>query len=329
MAIYTIRCNTERLYNFLYDLSLCGTLWGLVLIYFAIYMVFKSYISEHIYIHFIAAAIIGAMTVFRVFLFNIFVGIVATGLFVCVIWFPIVLLNYKVHTGPCGQLQKYYDTNNKDNIFTANHSYNGSCAAYSAISSDMNCFHEVKNNTHYLVLYGDKYPVNNSWTPYTFYRYYHHNSKLQCLSGIMYSKPYYFFRGFRLFVDHYVSEVAMDIIFVSALTYLVIALSSLHFERYGVLVELKCDEIHVVYESRNYITNFVKDKITWNTIKGITSFSKETSCNICFNEFDNERDMRILRCGHYYHSDCVIEWSRVKRSCPKCRTDIDIVTCSA
>jgi len=48
----------------------------------------------------------------------------------------------------------------------------------------------------------------------------------------------------------------------------------------------------------------------------------QTSCPICFNDFDfeNERDeIRILHCGHRFHCDCVNPWIAKKSTCPCCR----------
>lgn len=42
-------------------------------------------------------------------------------------------------------------------------------------------------------------------------------------------------------------------------------------------------------------------------------------CAICFNEFGAAEDVRLLDCGHNYHSVCVDPWLKKKNTCPICK----------
>ena len=43
----------------------------------------------------------------------------------------------------------------------------------------------------------------------------------------------------------------------------------------------------------------------------------QTECIICYEEFSD--DTVSLRCGHFYHRDCINNWLDYKDSCPICR----------
>ena len=56
----------------------------------------------------------------------------------------------------------------------------------------------------------------------------------------------------------------------------------------------------------NYMVEINKDNIELN------------ECIICYDEF-KERDTVILRCGHFFHGDCINQWFNFKDTCPICR----------
>lgn len=50
------------------------------------------------------------------------------------------------------------------------------------------------------------------------------------------------------------------------------------------------------------------------------------SCTICFEEFESEDEVRLLRCGHFFHPECVDIWLIGHLSCcPFCRQEIEVV----
>ncbi|EQB62097.1 zinc finger protein [Vairimorpha apis BRL 01] len=48
----------------------------------------------------------------------------------------------------------------------------------------------------------------------------------------------------------------------------------------------------------------------------------EESCSICYCLFVNSSRIITLKCGHCFHSKCVIPWISSRETCPKCRCNI-------
>ena len=49
---------------------------------------------------------------------------------------------------------------------------------------------------------------------------------------------------------------------------------------------------------------------------------KFTSCVICFEDFQASTKIRETRCGHLFHSKCILDWIKLKLlnpDCPSCR----------
>jgi len=49
--------------------------------------------------------------------------------------------------------------------------------------------------------------------------------------------------------------------------------------------------------------------------------NKDEYCSICL-QTKNKGDIRMIRCTHSYHYDCINKWLNVKPICPDCRTSI-------
>jgi hypothetical protein len=54
-----------------------------------------------------------------------------------------------------------------------------------------------------------------------------------------------------------------------------------------------------------------------------SSSSHELGCSICTDPFRPDDLIRVLRCNHYYHKDCVDIWFRRSSACPYCNTNIN------
>ncbi|KAF8936298.1 hypothetical protein BGZ58_004363 [Dissophora ornata] len=50
---------------------------------------------------------------------------------------------------------------------------------------------------------------------------------------------------------------------------------------------------------------------------------QDAICAICLCDYEDEEELRKMRCNHYFHKDCVDEWLRLNRNCPLCKRDID------
>lgn len=45
---------------------------------------------------------------------------------------------------------------------------------------------------------------------------------------------------------------------------------------------------------------------------------EDATCVICLDEYEPDSELRILRCGHHYHKECVDNWLIEKGSCCLC-----------
>ncbi|CAH8329022.1 unnamed protein product [Eruca vesicaria subsp. sativa] len=43
------------------------------------------------------------------------------------------------------------------------------------------------------------------------------------------------------------------------------------------------------------------------------------TCTVCFENFNNDKYICALSCGHQFHFSCIDEWLRANISCPICR----------
>lgn len=45
----------------------------------------------------------------------------------------------------------------------------------------------------------------------------------------------------------------------------------------------------------------------------------DAECPICFADYDDNEDVRVLKCGHDFHKSCIDQWlMRHRNRCPKC-----------
>lgn len=52
----------------------------------------------------------------------------------------------------------------------------------------------------------------------------------------------------------------------------------------------------------------------------------EQSCSICLERYSRGVLLTALRCGHFFHVDCLASWFRQSTQCPLCRTHFDFET---
>ncbi|KAG5439340.1 hypothetical protein PCK2_000838, partial [Pneumocystis canis] len=51
----------------------------------------------------------------------------------------------------------------------------------------------------------------------------------------------------------------------------------------------------------------------------------DDTCAICLEIFEGEDEVRVLTCGHIYHSSCIVPWFTTRRAmCPLCKYDFYI-----
>ena len=55
----------------------------------------------------------------------------------------------------------------------------------------------------------------------------------------------------------------------------------------------------------------------------IDESSNDHSCVICLDEYEDGDEVRVLKCGHKYHKDCIDTWLKNSVQCPFCKRPID------
>ena len=65
------------------------------------------------------------------------------------------------------------------------------------------------------------------------------------------------------------------------------------------------------------LTTIMKFKLSGST-------GKQTNCPICFEDYQKDETVRVLKCGHQYHPKCIDLWlMECKMVCPLCQRRID------
>ena len=60
-------------------------------------------------------------------------------------------------------------------------------------------------------------------------------------------------------------------------------------------------------------------------VKSIDTFTKpiehfQGECSICLFEYDkNNKIVKLNKCNHIFHKDCINKWIGIKNTCPMCR----------
>ena len=47
------------------------------------------------------------------------------------------------------------------------------------------------------------------------------------------------------------------------------------------------------------------------------------SCTICIEDFLPRERVKVLKCKHVFHIECIDKWNSIKKRCPNCNTDIE------
>lgn len=48
-------------------------------------------------------------------------------------------------------------------------------------------------------------------------------------------------------------------------------------------------------------------------------------CSICYEDFNNDSSVSLLKCGHYFHTKCIKKWGNRNNTCPVCRKEIPLI----
>ena len=61
------------------------------------------------------------------------------------------------------------------------------------------------------------------------------------------------------------------------------------------------------------------------TSQAVPHLYDDMSCRVCFEEYLEGDDLRVLPCFHKFHKGCIDEWLARKKLCPLCNTSVDII----
>jgi len=50
---------------------------------------------------------------------------------------------------------------------------------------------------------------------------------------------------------------------------------------------------------------------------------KSSSCSVCWEDFTEGEEVRLLECGHCFHSGCIVPWLELHGTCPVCRKQLN------
>lgn len=63
-------------------------------------------------------------------------------------------------------------------------------------------------------------------------------------------------------------------------------------------------------------------KLQIDILKFSETEKKHKTCTICQEDFNNEDNVSIIDCNHYFHENCISEWGKYKPECPNCQKSI-------
>lgn len=49
---------------------------------------------------------------------------------------------------------------------------------------------------------------------------------------------------------------------------------------------------------------------------------EDAKCSICFDEYKENDNLRLLNCNHHYHINCCDDWLKINKTCPMCREEV-------
>jgi len=94
---------------------------------------------------------------------------------------------------------------------------------------------------------------------------------------------------------------------------------------------LCCININILHTNdtnninRHTAISIIDDISDIQIFSNLLKFNKynETICCICLENFNNNDNVRVLKCQHYFHDKCITEWFNQSTKCPMCNQDMN------
>ncbi|CAD8123154.1 unnamed protein product [Paramecium sonneborni] len=55
---------------------------------------------------------------------------------------------------------------------------------------------------------------------------------------------------------------------------------------------------------------------------GVDELEHKETCAICLLDLNEQKVIKILKCNHFFHQECIKQWLQLKAECPTCRDKI-------
>lgn len=93
----------------------------------------------------------------------------------------------------------------------------------------------------------------------------------------------------------------------------------------AILVTCGCFGHHTSHDRRKSVMRIIDDntdiELFYNVLKKDGLYN-DTMCSICFDNYENDEEVRILPCKHYFHEKCIKKWFEKKLVCPLCNKGV-------
>jgi hypothetical protein len=156
----------------------------------------------------------------------------------------------------------------------------------------------------------------NLYPPFNFFNFYLNNPINQNVQLI--NDPFY---NFELPPPQFQPNLFNDT-FYNALFLNEINISNIEIDMYNILTGNFYQSYDVsIFKPINIVINENElNELKIIKYKDLKEKEKYTECSICLSEFNEETELRLLKCDHGYHKICIDEWLiKYNNNCPVCR----------
>lgn len=78
-----------------------------------------------------------------------------------------------------------------------------------------------------------------------------------------------------------------------------------------------CVAVHLVMLRDERVTDWCRSLAL--SSESMLRSPEASTCAVCLSDFDLNTPVRMMRCFHHFHPDCIDRWLRSKAECPICK----------